>query len=63
MILVDDSLAIVSDSESGLAQMELGISASKRSEKKGMYLRAVHKRRWRMGGVKNWSKLAKIADE
>ena len=37
MILADDSLRIVSDSESGVAQMELEISASKRSEKKVMY--------------------------
>ena len=34
MILVDDSLTIISDSESGVAQMELEISASKRSEKR-----------------------------
>ena len=34
MILADDSLTIVSDLESGVAQMELGISASKRSGKK-----------------------------
>ena len=33
-ILADDSLTIVSDLESGVAQMELGISASKRSKKK-----------------------------
>ena len=34
MILADDSLTIVSDSESGVAQRELGISASKRLGKK-----------------------------